>query len=274
MLNFWRHDDFQISDDNLDDCVAAYVEHLYHEGDSYSMASDTLAAVQYYYQRSIGKLKFSWKLCGIWKRGEPPKRVLPLLPLNVLALAGLAIDLQRLDLAALILIGFDGMLRTGELFNMRAFHIRFAKKKAFISLEYSKSGKRKGAEECVVIDSQLSVAVLRSLVATTQPTAFLRSTSPQQCRLMFKQMLDFFQLDLGRYNWYSLRRGGATAFFTRTASMEQTLIRGRWESATTARIYIQEATAQSCDASFTPTQVDLFKASAHRLRDFVATSDA
>jgi hypothetical protein len=40
---------------------------------------------------------------------------------------------------------------------------------------------------------------------------------------------------------YSLRRGGATAVFQQTKSMEAALLRGRWESTRVARLYISDA---------------------------------
>ena len=50
------------------------------------------------------------------------------------------------------------------------------------------------------------------------------------------------------YRPYSLRRGGATAFYRRTASMDQTIERGRWSTAKVARLYI-------CDGLATAMQI-------------------
>ena len=46
---------------------------------------------------------------------------------------------------------------------------------------------------------------------------------------------------------YSLRRGGATAFFRATRSMEATLDRGRWASARVARIYVNDGLAREVE---------------------------
>ena len=46
---------------------------------------------------------------------------------------------------------------------------------------------------------------------------------------------------------YSLRRGGATAFFRATGSMEKTLDRGRWSSARVGRIYINDGIAKEVE---------------------------
>ena len=90
--------------------LAGYVEHIYQEGDTVGMASNTFAAVQYLHPESIGRLKYSWKLIGLWRRLELP---------SALALAGAALDLGHNDLCALILVGFDRFLRSGQLFSLR-----------------------------------------------------------------------------------------------------------------------------------------------------------
>ena len=39
---------------------------------------------------------------------------------------------------------------------------------------------------------------------------------------------------------YSLRRGGATALFQQTGSMEMALLKGRWSSTKVAKIYLSD----------------------------------
>ena len=43
---------------------------------------------------------------------------------------------------------------------------------------------------------------------------------------------------------YSIRRGGATHHFRQHANMPATIVRGRWASSRTARIYIEDGMAQ------------------------------
>ena len=47
----------------------------------------------------------------------------------------------------------------------------------------------------------------------------------------------------GPFSWHSCRRGGASGFFLKSASMEATLVAGRWASSMTARIYVEGAVA-------------------------------
>ena len=55
-------------------------------------------------------------------------------------------------------------------------------------------------------------------------------------RKMFNDTLKAVGLDKVDYRPYSLRRGGATHFFTFQGSFDKLLFLGRWQSAKTARI--------------------------------------
>ena len=50
-------------------------------------------------------------------------------------------------------------------------------------------------------------------------------------------------LDDHLFRPYSLRRGGATSYFAKHASLDRLLIAGRWQSSKTARVYINEGLA-------------------------------
>jgi hypothetical protein len=238
-----------------DKFVSRYVESLYAEGDSFSRATDTLAGLQYYYPAAIGKLKHSWKLCQVWKHVEPPNRVRPFSPLMVLGLAGAAVSLQLFDMAAIFLVGFDRFMRTGELFSMGIASISFLRGKAVIRLIDTKTSKRKASDECVVVESMFAIKVLKKACMLRRMGQTVLARSPAQARALFKKLLQLFDLSATDYNLYSLRRGGATAYFFKTGSMEKTLATGRWESTSTARIYIQDAAAQLGELSLTNQQL-------------------
>ena len=99
----------------FDNAASAYVEHLYAEGDPYSKATDSLASIQYHLPAAVGRVKQAWKLCLIWRKVEPPTRVKPFTPIMALAIAATALARGFYGLGALIFVGFDAMLRTGEL---------------------------------------------------------------------------------------------------------------------------------------------------------------
>ena len=131
---YWRaHDIDAPLDDSFDFCMGDYIEHLYAEGEPKGYGTDVLAALQYFIPKVTGKLKYSWKLLGIWKRFEPPNRATPFTPIVVLGLAGLAASLKQYDVCAIFLLGFDRFLRTGELLSLPVFNIQFGTSKAVIT---------------------------------------------------------------------------------------------------------------------------------------------
>ena len=54
------------------------------------------------------------------------------------------------------------------------------------------------------------------------------------------QLLEVLGLERFAFRWYSVRRGGASAQFRAHGQMEKILVRGRWESSRTARIYLTD----------------------------------
>ena len=167
LVDFWKtYESGPKFRPSTDMAVAEYIEHLFQEGDTVGMASNALAAMQYFYPECIGKLKYSWKLLGLWRRLEPPSQVTPFTDLTVLALAGAAFDLGHNDLCALILVGFDRFLRSGELFTLRKSCVSFGASKVVITLQNTKTSKRKGIDEMVTITSPL---VIKALTKACQP---------------------------------------------------------------------------------------------------------
>ena len=66
----------------------------------------------------------------------------------------------------------------------------------------------------------------------------------------FKKGLRWLGLEEFGFQPYSLRRGGATAYFRATRNMEMALDRGRWSSARVARIYLNDGLAREVELRF------------------------
>ena len=77
--------------------------------------------------------------------------------------------------------------------------------------------------------------------------------------LVFKAGLTWLGLEGFGFQPYSLRRGGATAFFRATRSMEAALGRGRWSSARVARIYVNDGLAREVELRFSSEIQDRLK---------------
>ena len=142
--------------------------------------------------------------------------------------------------AALVTIGFDCFLRSGELLGLRRRDIRVYEKRgvAIVALHGTKTGQRDGRTELAAVRSAVAVKLL---AAHAQPlgwdepvlgierTVFLR---------LWKRIAGAHGLSSSKCTLYSLRRGGATHDFLEHGSLEKTLLRGRWASARSARMYI------------------------------------
>ena len=228
--------------EDLDSVVSDWLEYIFHDGQHKTLASDGLAGLQFYVPQSIGKLKHSWKLVKVWQKLEPPRRVLPISPLVIRAFAGAAVYLGLLPEAAGMLIAFDAMLRSGELYRLKVGDISFYSSKAVLSLGYTKMGIRTNNAEMVVVESQLALKYLRLACRHRSRSELLLPRGERAFRELFSSLVDLFNIP-GLLTVYSLRRGGASWDFLHFQSMERTLLRGRWSSTSSARLYLQDATA-------------------------------
>ena len=106
-------------------------------------------------------------------------------------------------------MAFDGLLRPGELYLVEARDINFYPNKAVVTLRDTKTGKRKGAGEMVVLNSLHAKFWLRKACALRRYNDPILLDGAPSFRLLFKNPVQHFELQ-GLYAVYSLRRGGAT----------------------------------------------------------------
>ena len=254
ILQFWVES--QCSPDGweeVDIAASLYLEHIFCEGYPKGFGSDGLAALQHFMPEVAGKLRHSWRLLKSWNKMEPPVRVLPISPLIVLAMGGACVRLRKIHCAAAFLVGFDTLLRPGELYQLRKRDFTWAGGKAVISLRNTKTGQRKGAEEMVVCHSWIANWWLHRALASKSDDDFLLSCTAKSLRTLFFGLLEHFRIT-GHFSMYSFRRGGATWHFLSGGSMEDTLLRSRWQSTSTARIYLQDAAATLTHLQISPEQ--------------------
>lgn len=252
--------------EDLDELASKWVEHIYHDGCHKTLASDGLAGLQFYLPAALGRLKHSWKLAKVWQMLEPPRRVLPLSPTMVKAMAGAALGLGFVPEACGMLVAFDTMLRSGELYQLKIKDISFYGARAVLSLGYTKTGKRNNTAEMVVVESPLAIASLKKACVGRPRKDFLLARGQRVFRSLFSSLVDLFGLD-GLITVYSLRRGGASWDFLQHQSMERTLLRGRWQSTSSARLYLQDATAMVTELQLSSSQKGLARAAITKLHD-------
>ena len=154
----------------------------------------------------------------------------------------------RLKMGVLLLLGFHCMLRTGEMLHLRASDLMVSEITGLVHLRKSKSGLRHNTKESVTIESPLVRAACLELLdrhrASQRSHLPIWSFSGSAFRNKFRQLCSLFHVLHLNFRPYSLRRGGATAYFMSCGLMEKTLIRGRWASSSVARIYLCDSLAQ------------------------------
>lgn len=228
----------------LDPVLGDYLEHLWCTGCGRALASDTLAAVQDKQPQVKGHLQQSWRLLRTWHANEIPNRAPPIPEAALHAMVGYSIFHGRFTFGLSLLVGFYGMLRTGELLGVKLSHISQTSSKgvAVIALGLTKAGRRQGAAESVTIGVE---SVTRFLWAWKQSASQHANLcqSPQQWRRMFSETLEALNFQEFSFRPYSLRRGGATFWFQMHGSLDRLLIAGRWSAQKTARIYLNEGLA-------------------------------
>lgn len=245
-LAFLNHNSVELPTkrQHMDDIVCEYIEHLWSSGAGRALASDTVAGLQDRDAKLRGELQGAWRLLKTRSVNELPNRAPPL-PVHVLqAMVGWAWFHQYFSFGVSLLVGYYGMLRTGEILMLQGRHFQCEPHhtKVVVSLGLTKSGKRQGAAESIVIGYDMVVKAIqhwKSLASTTSPFA----KNPAQWRDLFNQALVALNLVSFGFRPYSLRRGGATWWFSRHHSLDKILLQGRWQAPKTARIYLNEGLA-------------------------------
>ena len=230
--------------EQFDQLLCEYLEHLWSTGAGRGQANDIVAGLQDLQPSLRHHLPGSWRLLKTWAINEVPNRAPPLPEQVVHAMAGWGFFHGHNSFAVSLLIGFYTMLRSGELLGLLSSHILCAPsdRQVLISLGLTKSGKRQGAAESVILGIEAGVRLTqhwKKLARSSSPMA----SSPLKWRSLFSESLK--SLGLTQYNFrpYSLRRGGATFWFQKHQNLDRILVQGRWLAHRTSRVYINEGLA-------------------------------
>ena len=238
----------------LDEALCRRIEGLWAEGDGIAAVGNLLSSVSFFLPFSHGWTRRAWKLHKTWRRAEPTTRCAPMTPLIALGFAGACLALGRADAAALILVGFDGMLRSQSIFGLRRSHISFYQNRAVVRLVATKTTARRGGSELIVIQARAAVGLLRRAARGLAGERLILRRGPADFRRLFAGLIEAFGLQGFNLAVYSLRRGGASFDFLQHNSMERTLLRGHWQSTSAARVYVQDAVVEITSLQLTSAQ--------------------
>lgn len=233
---------------DMDDKISDWVVSQFETGRPLGFVADALSGLHYFIPYTKKQLPGSWKLFSTWRKLEVPARAPPITADLLLAMAGRALSLQDLEFGALLLIGFHAFLRTGEMLSICPADFLLNAETGILRIPKSKSGTRRNTTEMVAIEDDVVKQVVQALidVRTAQFTTCIPiwRFSGSTFRKRFNSYLSFFGVQHLSLRPYSLRRGGATSYFQACGSMERTLLRGRWNSAQVAKIYLCDGLSQ------------------------------
>ena len=257
-----------------DALLAEYINRAWKAGLTRGEAGNALSAsvAAFPELRGRGKLPESWYLLTCWSRLEVPCRAPPLPALVALGLAHYFASRYEYGAMFLVLAGFDGFLRTRELLSLTWADVTVdGFGGGVISLAHTKTGQRNAAfEASVILNPIVALLFSRAKAGAAPGTAsdfYIFPGSEARFYKLFEEGLQALGLQEFGFRPYSLRRGGATAFYRATRNMSATLERGRWSTARVGRIYINDGLAKEVELRLPPAALALLQRRARALFD-------
>ncbi|CAK9099412.1 unnamed protein product [Durusdinium trenchii] len=147
----------------LDELLSEHLEDMWRTGRPLYHASAGLCGLHFFMPWSKGKLPQTWRIFRIWRRLEVPCRAPPLPRELLQAFAGKAIARGDLVFGALLLTGFDGLLRTGELLALTGADFLIRNDIGLVRLADTKTSNAKGISEVVTLKNEWTLMVLDTL---------------------------------------------------------------------------------------------------------------
>eukprot|EP00971_Amphidinium_carterae_P264538 5247807-Amphidinium_carterae.2 len=220
--------------------MGEFIEHLWATGAAHSVAGYVISGAQFFL-RTKRVFPVSWSLWATWGKLEVPRRAPPLPAYAWGAWPEFCFWQCEFSFAAVLLLGFVGLLRTAELLSLQRWQLQWHGTTLHVHLPQTKSGGRHGHTENVIITEPSAATLLHALVGARAAAEYVWPYSASHFRQRFSSMTD----SLGMSSWnlqpYSLRRGGATAQFLHHNNYDALMDRGRWKHLRTCRLYVDQS---------------------------------
>ena len=235
--------------DELDDLLTDYLHELYEDngGVGKTTASHTIFGLVKYLPRCSGQLPTAMASLKGWLKLRPSTSYPPLTWELAVVLACHLTSRGHLREGVGVLLSFDCLLRVGELVGLRRCDVADSGdlrlgseyRGTALRLRHTKTG----PNQWVQVDNSAVRDLLRCAVrSAAKSTDFLFPFTAASYRTKFKAACSELGLS-SLYVPHSLRHGGATRLHLLGRSVEDILMRGRWQSTKSARRYIQAGRA-------------------------------
>ena len=241
-----------------DGILAEFIARSWEVGSTRGEAGNALSgSISAYPElRGRGKLTESWFLLNCWAKLEVPCRAPPLPALVVFGMIHWFLLRGHDAVAFLVAAGFESFLRTREMLSLTWADFQVGESSGVISLAHTKTGQRSASFEASTMSDPAVLALYRRARATcaagTGEDFYVFAGNESRFYELFAAALRDLGLSEFGFRPYSLRRGGATAFYRASANMQATIERGRWSSARVARIYINDGLAKEIELKLPP----------------------
>lgn len=268
----------------LDQCVCMYLASVYLRGDGRlrQLGVSTVYGLYYHHPPIRGRLSYSEQFLTGWSRLRPSTSHPPLTwPLVTLIAVGMALE-GYAGGALATLVSFDALLRVSEMAALRVEDVS-------PPLDHRR-GRISSVAGGGAVPPSTAHVVLRLGVTKTGSNQWVTMTNPQveslllryitgrhrnelvfnlalpgqhfggqrQYRNAFRLCCRGLRLDHLRFTPHSLRHGGAThALQHLDQTIETVMLRGRWQSVSSCRIYLQAGRAQLLQQIIDPSIVSL-----------------
>ena len=237
---------------------------------SFSVAKHAVLFVQILRPRPKKRLQSTWSTLKAWEELKPSEFRMPLpLPLLVAIVcksrlfAVNAVDRKTEGLwynfAALVMTGFFGLLRPGELLSITAkdvslpHSLSLAAPHAVIRLCRPKNSRHLGIQQFVSITNPDAINWLSWMVLSKkEPDRPLWQSTDREFRRMFSTVTEALKIKSLKFSPASLRAGGATWLIDEGVEVSKIRFLGRWTNMNSLEHYVQVARAQQLTLSILP----------------------
>lgn len=266
----------------VDELLEQFVKtkHSQRSRSSLRLAKHAVLAVQIIRPRLRHRLQAAWNAIKSWEEQRPSNFRAPV-PLTLLMTivcramllseeADRSAEVHRWrSFGALVLVGFFGLLRPGELLGLKSQDAvlpntwSLGSDFAVIRLNRPKNSRQMGIQQYVEIRHPDAINWLSWLKSVRAADSALWDSAPNRFRSMFKRVCADLCLGTLHLSPASLRAGGATWLVDEGMEIGRIRFLGRWSRLRSLEHYIQVARAQQITLSISP-------AIAQKLKKFLA----
>ena len=176
------YEDLPSEAEDIDQLLCSWGEHCWEDGEPKGYFADALSATCFYLPKNKGKIPGAWSLLKVWNGLELPARAAPLHPQQLCALVGLSLQLGDINMASCLMVAYQGLLRTCEFLGLRKKDVQFhpGNFSATLHLGLTKSGKRRGRAETLLLDDKVTLDLLYLAVSSLKTGDYvIQRTAPK-----------------------------------------------------------------------------------------------